>query len=331
MSSGLTVGFARRNLPTAALNDKRATSAATASPYFNAATAWLMSHGKWKGSVQAAAFAVQDNQQVTLPRGMLAILGCSIQGTGDAYRVTQRFPVLNEWFQWVPGGPGIITRPPYDVTGFAAQGDGFVLFRDLASASAITATTTTTESSAQVVNIRGYSGGAKVYTGTGAARIEGENVTLPTSAGPAITSTVWDAGNSIYGVTKPATNGVVTFTGSGNLIGSYEPGEQVPCYRRYLVPQRINSDGQLVAICKRRHVDVATDNDEIVPGNLTALEIALMAVDFRRKAEEDRAQKYIGMAIEELNSELGQFEAEESYGPMQIDPFVGMATVPNLV
>lgn len=331
MSSGLTVLQARTLLPTAALPAQRAVSAATASPYFNAATSWLLSHGKWRGTVAVAVFQVTNNVQVTLPRGMLSILGGIIQGVGNEFRQQYRWPVMNEWYQWIQGGPGLATNPPYNTQGFEAQGDGFVIFQDLPSASAVTLTTSTTESAAQVVNIRGYSGGQKAYTGTGAARIEGENVTLPTSPGPVTTSTVFDAGNSLYGITKPTTNGVVTMSVPGNTIGLYEPGEQVPCYRRYLVPKRCADSGQLVAICKRRHVDVLVDNDEIIPGNLTALEIALMAVDFRRKAETERADQYIKLAIDELNSELSQFDAEQSYGTMQIDPSVGMVSVPNLV
>lgn len=331
MSSGLTLGQARNLLPLAVLAPATRATAATASPSINSATAWLMSHGKWKGSVQAAVFTVQDNVQVTLPRGMLTILGGMIQGTGDQFRRLSRMPVLNDWYQWLPGGPGITTNPPYNTQGLESQGDGYVIFRDLASATVLTLTTTTTESAAQIINVRGYSGGSKVYTGTGAARIEGENVTLPTSAGPVSTTTVFDTGNSLYGITKPSTNGVVTLTAGGNLIGSYEPGEQVPCYRRYLVPKRPNNDGQLVAICKRRHVDVAVDNDEIVPGNLSALEMALQAVFLRRKVEDDRAKTYIQMAIDELNSELLQYEAEESWGTMQIDPFSGMGQIPNAI
>lgn len=336
MSSGLTVQQARTILPPAALPAVYSGSASTAAPYINAATSWLLSHGKWRGSVAAAVFQVTDNVQVTLPRGMLSILGGAIQGTGDQFRQQYPWPVMNEWYQWIQGGPGLSTNPPFNTHGFEAQGDGFVIYRDLPSAGTIKIYNTTTES-AGTVNIRGLSNGQKVFTATGqgSAWIEGENVALPTAPSTSTqTITTWDAGNSLYGITKPSTNGIINFNQVGTTetqIGSYEPGEQVPCYRRYLVPKRCNDSGQLVAICKRRHVDVVVDNDEIVPGNLTALEIALMAVSFRRRAETERAEQYIKMAIDELNSELEQFEAEQGYGTMQIDPSIGMGSVPNLV
>lgn len=336
MSSGLTLGQARAALPTSALSPAQNASAALAALKINAATSWMMSHGKWKGTVAAAVFQVVDNVQITLPRSMLSVLGAVVQGVGDNFRQQYRVPILSEWYAWVPGGTGIAANPPYDTAGITAQGDGFVIFRDLPSTGVIKVYNSTGES-AGTINIRGYSGGAKVFTGTGAARIEGENVAMPTTASTSTTTTTtWDAGNSLYAIIKPTTNGVLNFyhvdaLSVETLIGSYEPGEVNPCYRRYLVPQRCNNAGQIVAIVKRRQYDVRVDNDQIIPGNLTALELALMAVDFRRKAEEERAQVYMGMAMDELNAELTQYEAESSYGTLGIEPVMSMAQYTNLV
>lgn len=337
MSSSLTLGQARALLPLAALPANRNTSATVAAPYINAATSWLLSHGKWRGTVAPAIFQVTDNKQITLPRGMLTILGAAIQGTGDNFRRKSKVNITNEWYQWIEGGPGIVANPPYDAQGIESQGDGFVLFRDLPSAGQVKIYNTTSES-AGTINIRGYdSAGAKVYTGTGVARVQGENVAQPTTANTSVTTaTTWNVGNSLYGVVKPTTNGVINFFHvaadlTETLIGTYEPGEQNPCYRRYYVPQRPNDDGQLVCICKRRHVDVLVDNDPVVPGNINAIEMALMAVDFRRKAEKELALDYIQQATDELNAELQQFDAEQGYGTMQIEFGIGMGSVANLI
>jgi hypothetical protein len=294
-----------------------------------------MSHGKWRGTVAPAIFQVQDNQQITLPRGMQTILGANLQGTGDAFRCQWKMPLTNLWFSWISGGPGIVTNPPYDVAGLTDQGDGFVLFRDLPSTGVIKVYNTTSET-AGTINIRGFSNNGKVYTGTGVVRIEGEDVAMPTTANTSTsTATTWDAGNSLYGVVKPTTNGVIKFYQvaadlTETLIGSYDPGEQVPNYRRYYVPLRWNNNGQVVAICKRKQVNVLVDNDQIVPGNLNALEMAMQAVNYRRKSD-PLSDKYITMAIEELNAELGQQDAESAYGYQQLDPFNGFGIVPNLV
>lgn len=334
MSSGLTLGQARTALPPEALPATYST-AALAAPFVNAATSWLLSHGKWRGAVSPAIFTVYDNQQVTLPRGMQTILGSALQGTGDAFRCSWKMQVTNLWYSWISGGPGIVTNPPYDVAGLVDQGDGFVIFRDLPSTGTIKVYNSTTESSG-TINIRGFSGGLKVFTGAGAARIEGENVAMPTTNGTSTTTaTTWDAGNSLYGIVKPTTNGVLNFYHvaadlTETLIGTYEPGEQNPNYRRYYVPLRWNNNGQVVALCKRKQVNVLVDNDQVIPGNLSALEMAMMAVNYRRKSDA-LADKYISMAIEELNSELTQFDAEQAYGASQIDMASGFGWTPNLV
>lgn len=337
MSSGLTLGQARALLPTAALPAVIAASASSSALYINAATSWLMSHGKWRDCKTIAVFVVTDNVQITLPRGMLSLLGVCIQGTGDNFQQFSKVQVTNEWYSWLPGGPGLSTNPPWSTSGMVAQGDGYVIFRDLPSAGTIKVYNTTTESVGSI-NIRGVDSiGNKVYTGVGVARIEGENVAMPTTANTSTTTaTTWGAGNSLYAIVKPTTNGVINFYQvsadlTETLIGSYEPGEQNPCYHRYLVPQRPNNNGQVVALVQRRHVDVLVDNDQIIPGNLQALEMALMAVNMRRKADMALAQQYIAMAIDELNSELLQFEPEQSYGTLQTDLSVCMGTVPNLI
>lgn len=345
MSSGLTLGQARAQLPTAALSAQNAATATLAAAQINPATSWLITSGKWRGTVQRAVFdirtlLVDDEQQpayITLPRSMLTVEAAVFQGTGDQYRSWQRVDIANEWYQWIPGGPGYISNPPLNTAAFVSLGDGFVFFAQLPSDGQIKFTTTAAES-ANTINVRGFnSSGSKVYTGTGASRIEGENVTIPTVLGNSVTtSTTWNEGDSVYGVVKPQTNGVILVyhvaSGSGTetLISSYEPGETTPNYRRYLVPKPCVEDSQCVVWAKVQHVPVAVDNDQIIPGNLNALEMALMAVGFRRKAEMERALEYFNLAIVELNDELFDFNAEESWPVMQIDPAMTLGPNANL-
>lgn len=333
MSSGLTLGFARANLPPAALSPAKAASASLSASDINAATSWIMNNGKWIGTMQEAVFTIWDDVQITLPRSMLTIEASVLQGTGDQFRQWVPMNVANEWYQWIPGGGGYISNPPWNTSVLTSLGEGFVFFRDLPSTGVIKIYNTTTEV-AGTINIRGFdSTGAKVYTGTGVSRIEGENVAQPTTNGTNIsTSTVWNVGNSVYAVVKPTTNGVLKFyqvaaDATETLIGQYEPGETNPNYRRYLVPRYCisNTDRQVVGRCKRAQVDVVVDNDQIVPGNLQALELALMALNFRRKADKPLADDYIKDAIDQLNSEIQDFNAEQSWPTMQIQPVLAMS------
>lgn len=335
MSSGLTLGAARAQLPPSALSPAKAASAALAAPDINAVCQWIMNNGKWVGTIQRAVFDIQDDEQITLPRSMFTVQAAVIQGTGDQYRQWVPLSVTNEWFQWIPGGTGFVSNPPWNVGAFTSLGEGFVFFRDLPSTGVIKIYNTTTET-AGTINIRGYdSTGAKVFTGTGAARVEGENVVQPTTANTNIsTATTWNEGNSVYAVIKPVTNGQLKFYQvaadlTETLIGQYDPGETNPNYRRYLVPKTCIQNRQVVCLCKLQHVDVVVDNDQIVPGNLQALELGLFALNFRRKGDKALANDYISDAIQQLNSEVADFNAEQSLPVMQIDPSLGMLPCDN--
>lgn len=336
MSSGLTLSQARTSLPTAALSAQNAATASLAAAQINPALSWLITSGKWRGTMQRVVFEVQDDSYITLPRSLQTILAGVIQGTDDNFRCNLPLPIQNEWFQWIPGGPGFNPNPPYCTQGLNSLGEGFVFFKELPSSGQIKVVTTTTET-ANSINIRGYnSSGDKVFTGTGASRIEGENITIPTVSGNSVTtSTTWNEGNSVYGVVKPSTNGVLlvyhTSGGTDTLIARYEPGEQVPNYRRYLVPSLWINEGQIVAWCKVAFVPAVVDNDQLIPGNLNALEMALMAVRFRRTSEMDRAIEYFQLAIQELNDEVEDFNAESSYPVMQIPPTLSLGPCSNVI
>lgn len=336
MSSGLTLGQARAQLPTAALSAVNAATAALAAAQINPAIAWVISSGLWRGTVQHAAFEIQDDKYITLPRGMLTVQAAVMQGTGDDFRSWASYPVANEWFQWVPGGPGFNSNPPCSTPVFESIGDGFVFFMELPTTGQLKFTNTTTES-AGTVNIRGFdSSGDKVFTGTGAARVEGENIAMPTTASTSTTTnTTWNEGNSVYGIVKPTTNGILNVYcvngATETLIASYEPGETTPNYRRYLVPKSCIEDAQVVVRAKIAQVPVVVDNDQIFPGSLTALELALMAVQFRRKSEMKRAMEYLQMSVEQLNAEVFDFNSINSLPVMQIDPAMALGPCANLV
>ncbi len=326
----LTLGMARSKLSPACVPPAALNTAAAAAPYINMATEWILNGGDWRGTVRKASFAVYDNQ-FTLPRGLVTAKGAALQGETNAWCVYQ-FPIRNQWYEFLPDGPGLIVNAPCDVNAFTDRGDGYVTFRDLPSAGTLKIYNSTTESAGSF-HVRGLVSGQKLYTGVGASRIEGVNIAMPTTSGTSTTGTdTFDIGASIYSIVKPVTNGVVTLyhvaaDATETLIARYEPGETLPSYRRYYVPKRPDDDGRVVALCKAQHYDVASDNDEIIPGNINALEYALFALNYRRKDEMERSQQNYSLAIRELDKELDQFEPEQSYGRIQI----AQCMEPNLV
>lgn len=330
----LTLGYARANLPTVALTSVQAATAAAAAVQINAAVRMLFKDGLWKGTKQAISLTVYAGQ-VALPRGAQAILSAVVQGSGDAYRYQARYPVTNDWYQWIPNGPGIVTDPPYDVGRFVDRGAGFVTFRTLPSAGTLKLYSELNETAGSF-HVRGFSASGKVFTTSGSTKIEGETLAVPTTGGNSATSTTtFSAGDSLYMATKPATNGRLTlYHVSGateTLIGSYEPSERAADYRRYYVPQRETDNDPVIALVKRDAVPVSVDNDEIVPGNLRALELALQACNYERKGEINRSAEFLARAIDDLNREIAGYDSPQSFGVVQLDRISGMGLVENIV
>lgn len=332
----LTLAAARSQLPSACFPPGQAATATLAAPYVNAAARELLSFGKWAGTVGKYAFTIYDNQ-LTLPRFLQTVLGAAIRGTGDRSKVWSSYLVANQWYQFISGGPGLLVNPPYDTAGFEDYRDTLVVFRDLPSEGRVKIVTTATEDAALTFHVRGIYQGQPVFTGTGSSRIEGENITIPQALGGTATSTsTFDAGDTLYSIVKPATHGVILMylvdsLAVETLIGRYDPGELLPCYRRYSTPQRTDSSDQAVVFCKRRHVDAVVDNDEVFPANLGALECALLAIFARRKSDNNRYMTYMNNAMALLNADLTEETAAQSFGVFQIDPAIGMGDVPNLV
>lgn len=332
----LTLGSARSQLDQSCVPAGTLASATLSAKYINFATKSIINSGKWVGLEERVALTVYDNR-ISLPRKYVSAEAASIQGEGDNFRCAWSYPIVNQWFEFIAGGPGLNTNPPYDTPQFQDLGSSFVVFRPLPSAGTLKITTSATETASPFL-IRGFSGGQKVYSGTGTGRIEGVTLTVPVTINTSVATTQeFDAGDSLYSIVKPTTNGVLTFThvatvgGTETVVGRYEPGETLPAYRSYRVPLRCNNSGQVVALCKVQQVDVVVDNDEIYPGNINALEDALRALAYRRNAEDDRAETALARSIRELNNELGETNSVQSWGSIQIDPSVGFGNVPNLV
>jgi hypothetical protein len=296
-------------------------TAALAAPHINAVSSMFVNSGKWAGTVVNVVFKLYDDQ-LTLPRNLLNILGAETRGTGTRSLLHQAFNVQNEWYQFLPGGPGILVNQPDDVQSFVPSGDGVVTFRDLPSAGTLKIVTTANESSGLKFHVRGRHNGAKVFTMESTTQVEGENASIPVTQGSSVTfGATFD---ELYSIVKPVTNGVILLyhvadDNTQTLIGSYEPGETLPSYRKYYVPRRADDTDVIVARCKIRHVPALVDNDEIIPSNLNALEMGLQALGFRRNSDMGNYNSFMGMAYGALNQELEQETPEQALGRVQID------------
>lgn len=152
-------------------------------------------------------------------------------------------------------------------------------------------------------------------------------------------------------IQKAVTTGAVllyavdTTTAEATLIASYAPGETIPAYRQYdasgFFRAGIADDDPVVvsAICKLGFVAAVSSRDIITPGNIGALRLGLMALQFEDRVDGANAGLYWGPnfpertgkmhgAIDLLDAELSELQASE-IPAIQFSPEFAAGSVRN--
>lgn len=141
-----------------------------------------------------------------------------------------------------------------------------------------------------------------------------EGVELDISTNLTTTTTQQFSGPRPTMIVKPITRGPIDLyavdvsTGDETLIGTYDPGETVPNYRRYRLGA-VSAGATLTTIhcmTKRRFVEAVADSDELIPGSLRALELGLIARRFDLTHDVKEATEYWRRAFALLNSQLAE-------------------------
>lgn len=283
----------------------------------------------WKGVDGTARFSIYGNI-LTLPRELSAIKkGGALRRTEEPTKPSGRIPVRNQWYQFSGNGPGIFDsdNPNCYSVGLVDLGDGWVTFRDAADPFKLRVYTDVVE--AGTITFTGYdTANEPIYTGTTLG------VTLDLSVQGGTTTAIF-AGQGLGTVIKPVTNGRVSLyavdatTGNEMLIAIYQAGETVPSYRRYQVTGIEEEDRTYIALCKRAVVNAVSDNDLLIPGNLGALKLGLMALNYEGK-DDGRRKEYWDNAVALLNGELAEFQADVPFsGGLQTSAYAGGFTVRN--
>lgn len=143
-------------------------------------------------------------------------------------------------------------------------------------------------------------------------------------------------------IEKAVTNNAVslyavdTTTAVATLIANYAPGETIPAYRQYSVGGGL--DTQLMrCLCKLAFVPAVASSDLIIPGNIGALKLGLMAIAYEDKTDPANAALYFGPnhpeqtgkmagAIDLLDAEIAELEAAERPAFL-VDSHFGAGTI----
>lgn len=125
---------------------------------------------------------------------------------------------------------------------------------------------------------------------------------------------------------------VDTTTSDATLIASYAPGETIPEYRQYTFGcgGDEENDPQVVStICKLALVLAVASDDLVIPGNIGALKLGLMAIQFEDKVDPANAKIYMQDAIDLLDAEVKELDSAEEAG-FFVSPSFGCGSIVNV-
>lgn len=266
---------------------------------------------RWNGTTATASFAIfQDanrNWVITLPRHVQTILmGATGVGEGPCM---SNVPVRGPWWAFNAGGPPAGDR--IRTGGLIDAGDGYTTFRDFTDVSYLRVKTDGAEADPTEILFRGLDeNGKEIYTGSGNNTYQGVKLDI----GDATTTTTtqkFSAAPTI--IQKPTTRrpiqlfAVKVSDSTETLIGEYAAGETNPSYRRYMVAGCSTDFRSVQAFVKRRFVPAEVDADEIIPGNVSAIELGLQGRRYDLENDPAAALTYWNRAFSLLNASLGEY------------------------
>lgn len=107
------------------------------------------------------------------------------------------------------------------------------------------------------------------------------------------------------------------------MLGQYEPNETNPQYRSLIIngmggwPGTVDSNGQCVrefeALVKLEFIPATNDRDFLIIDDFEALAMAIKAIKFYEDNDADNFEKFLTMAIAELNFESRNKEPDQSF------------------
>lgn len=256
--------------------------------YLNQACERLINSGKWAGTLVTVLFDSSDGY-ITLPREFLAILGAQVDDS----------PVLTytQFHEYIVTGYGQIDETQGFDGVLTDMGDGYCVQTDISADCTLRVKINSSQDVGSIVRLFGKDeDGETIYDDDG---IEGIELTL---ASPSATTT--QQFSVITGIQADALVGRWTLweviSGAETQIGSYQPGETRPMYRRYKTGVSTNA---IRALCRRRFVPLTEESDWVIPGNLGALRQAIDAIHKEEVDADSDADAMWARAYRLLNEE----------------------------
>lgn len=297
----------------------------------NQVTERFLAQGKWRGSIVRTLLPVLNNGQITLPDSLGTILGCrpftDFNGCGNCWQ--QAFTIYSQWHDFSPSGS---TWPGCNSRGLIPLGQGWPVFQDApTSPFYVKVIADLVEGGSPTILLRGLDQYAGVIYQAGGT----EGISVPiTNASPQQTTQQFNLLS--YWVKSAPTAGQVRLhsvdvaTGNETAMVIITPGKTVSGYRRYGIPGATNGD-VVEAICKRAYVPAISDNDQVVPSNLGAMKLGMMALQYEDRNDMDNARLYMGEALALLDADQAEFNGDSEYPTFQMAADYGAGSIVNVM
>lgn len=252
--------------------------------YVNRAIEMLLYEGKWKGTTPRFNFCLQSGC-IVWPRELEtpeAIAVCSVP-----------FKIRSGWYEFAENGPGIISEDSNLCKTIIDRGEVCAFDEVVGENKKLAVYAERNEGTGKYINLQFYNQYGQWVTSTfNGSLVEGEKLTIPSTGGSyAYTTNICKPGG-LWRVQKDITLGLIrlfsydTTTGDLKPLAIYQADEEIPTYRRSLIPSLSGSCDQtpVTVVAKLRFIPVSVDDSWVIIPHREAIRLACQAI---KKWEDD--------------------------------------------
>lgn len=281
----------------------------------------LLEMGKWVGTYGRFRICV-NAACLTWPRELETIeawAACSVPGI-----------VRNQWYEFLGNGPGILDECGCS-TDLVDQGEHCAFDDVRGTGKQLAVYSDVTEATGARIILEFFNNSNQfVRTQFGGDWINGESIALPAAGAYAYTVNECRAGGLVR-VIKPKTNGYIrlyeynTLTTALKPLGYYAPDEEIPVYRRSLVPglsAESGGDCELSTVdvmAKLRFIPVELDNDMLLISSKPAIKLACKALMHEDANQYNEAAIAWGAAKRTLDEQLKHHMGDGAVQPVRTE------------
>lgn len=291
--------------------------------YLNRAVERLLYDGKWKGTVQTFRLCVDADNCIVWPREM---------ETPEAIAVCNSpVPIESQWYEFNEHGPGLSADC---LCGAVVDRDEVCSFANVTgTGKKLAVFCDRTEGAGKYINLQFHDeNGQWVRAAHNGEILDGETISIPSTAGAYNYTTKTVKPGGLIRVSKDITLGVVrlyeynTANGALKPLAYYQPDEEVPVYRRTLIPGLENSscEQQKVTVrAKLRFIPVRVDGSWVMISHKEALRCACKAVLKEEQDVYNEANINWGIAYRLLNAQLHHHKGDGELPRVRVQPAFG--------